>query len=265
VKLGTYETLELERTAPGVLTIFLNRPEVLNALDRRMRLDLINACEEASMDQESLVVILTGRGRGFCSGADMNRLVHGKGDQSGNLRGPSDVPDEGRRIIDAVMWIQKPLIAMVNGPAVGFGATLALLCDIVLVDEEAVIGDRHVDVGLVAGDGGAAIWPLLVGVARSKEMLMTGRLITGREAAAMGLVSRALPGGELLAATLDMAATLAEKPPFALKATKAAINLHLRRALDLTLDLGLAWEHICMERPDHIEASRRFLDRPRES
>ena len=131
--------------------------------------------------------------------------------------------------------------------------------------EDARIGDRHVNVGLVAGDGGAVIWPALVGVARAKEMLMTGRLLSGTEAAAIGLVNRAVPAGSLRETTVELARELAAQPPFAVKATKAAINRGLRRSVEDVLDVSLAWERLSMLREDHREAARAFVESRRKA
>src|SRR5665213_1981329 len=117
----------IDRPMDDILRITLNRPKTLNAVDPKMRLELIDAFAEASRDKQSRVVIITGAGRGFCSGGDVTNFVKDVKDRSGNIRDDSDVQDDGKRILDALLWIQKPVIAAVNGPAVGFGATLALL------------------------------------------------------------------------------------------------------------------------------------------
>lgn len=254
---GNYQRLVLEREG-DLLWITLNRPDRLNAVDGQMHTELISAFREAEDDEASKVVILTGAGRGFCAGGDVGGMTSERGS---NLKSrPSEVHDEGRRLIDALLWVEKPVIAMVNGPAVGLGATLALFCDVVMAAEDAKIGDRHVNVGLVAGDGGAVIWPLLVGMARAKEMLMTGTLVTGTQAAAMGLVNHAVPGQRLREETVGLARELASLPPFAVKATKAAVNRGLRRAVEDVLDASLAWEHLSMLREDHRDAARAFLE-----
>ena len=252
-----YQRLLVERDG-DLLWVTLNRPDKLNAVDGALHSELVSVLRAVEADDESKVVILTGAGRAFCAGGD----VGGMDSESGsNLASrPSEVHDEGRRLIDALLWVEKPLLAMVNGPAVGLGATLALFCDCVVAAEDARIGDRHVNVGLVAGDGGAVIWPALVGVARAKEMLMTGRLLSGTEAAAIGLVNRAVPAERLRDTTVELARELAAQPPFAVKATKAAINRGLRRSVEDVLDVSLAWERLSMLREDHREAARAFVE-----
>ena len=136
----------------------------------------------------------------------------------------------------AFMAVETPIIAMVNGPAAGLGATIALYCDIVLMADEAMIGDRHVNVGLVAGDGGAVMWPLLVGPLRAKEMLMTGRMLTGTEAASMGLVNRSVPLERLRDVTMALANEIAAQPPYAARATKASVNRYVSWMNNLVLE-----------------------------
>jgi enoyl-CoA hydratase len=253
-----YERIRFERDG-DVLIMTLNRPEKLNAVDGRMHSELVRAFVDVEFDEASRVVVLTGAGRGFCSGGDVGGMDSPAG--SNLVRRDAEVRDEGRRLIEAMLAVEKPLIAMVNGPAVGLGATLALFCDIIVAAEEARFGDRHVNVGLVAGDGGAVIWPLLVGMAKAKEFLMTGRLIPAAEAERIGLINRVVPGDRLRDETMALARELAELPPFAVRATKLAVNRQLRRAVEEVLDVSLAWEHLSMLREDHREAARRFLQR----
>jgi enoyl-CoA hydratase len=257
IDFGSYQHIRFERRGE-VLLMVLNRPEKLNAVNGVMHTELVSAYRDLDRDEGSRAVVVTGAGRAFCAGGDITRMSGPSG--SDVKRGEHTVHDEVRRLVDAILWVEKPVVAMVRGAASGLGATLALLSDVVVAAEDARFSDRHVNVGLVAGDGGAAIWPLLVGVNRAKELLMTGRQVTAAEAERIGLVNRVVPNEDLERATLELAAELAAQPPFALRATKAAINRQLRRAVEDVVDVSVAWERMSMAREDHHEAVRRFAE-----
>ena len=166
-----------------------------------------------------------------------------------------------RRLINNLLGVEQPLIAAVNGDAVGLGATVALFCDVIYMAETARIGDPHVRVGLVAGDGGAVIWPLLVGPARAKEMLLTGDLLSAKDAERMGLVNRVVPADQLMPTAMALAARLAKGPTKALRWTKLAVNKWLREQVNLVLDTSLGLEWVSMGLQDHQEAVRAFLEK----
>ena len=157
----------------------------------------------------------------------------------------------------------QPIIAAVNGDAVGLGATVALFCDVIIASETARIGDPHVRVGLVAGDGGAIIWPALVGVAKAKEFLMTGDLIPAREAERIGLVNKVVLPGEVLSSATDMARRLASGATWAIRWTKFSINKQLRAQMNMILDTSLALESLTFLSEDHKEAVAAFLEKRR--
>ena len=172
-----YETLLVEQDE-SVLTITLNRPERLNAVDRIMHLELEEVFGEVAYDASVSAVVVTGSGRGFCSGGDV-RSMDERGQSNVLERRPMGVVSQsGRRILHNMMWVEQPIVCALNGVAAGLGATIALFCDIIYASDRARIGDTHVKAGLVAGDGGAVIWPLLIGVAKAKELLMTCLLYT---------------------------------------------------------------------------------------
>jgi enoyl-CoA hydratase/carnithine racemase len=249
-----YSTLELRRSGP-ILTLVFNRPDRLNAIDARMHTELAQVFPEIARDRELRAVVMTGAGRAFCAGGDIDWFQ--------NLT-PAEADllfTEARSIIHDFLEIEVPVIAAVNGAAMGLGATLALFSDIVLAAEDARIGDPHVRVGLVAGDGGAVIWPWLVGVARAKEFLLTGDSVTGREAAAMGLVNRALPAAELLPQAYALAERLAAGSAPAIRGTKASVNRLLKSAVELVLDYSLEREQACFTTPEHQAAVQAFRAR----
>jgi len=167
----------------------------------------------------------------------------------------------GKRLIHNMIEVEQPIIAAVNGDAVGLGATLALFCDIIIASEKARFGDPHVRVGLVAGDGGAVIWPLLCGVAKAKEYLMTGDLISAAEAERIGLINHVVPPGEVMPKAMELAHRLANGPTRAIRWTKLACNKRLRDEVNLVLDASLAVETISMLTEDHREAARAFVEK----
>jgi enoyl-CoA hydratase len=242
-----YEKLVFERTG-SILRVTIDNPP-LNTVVGALHRDLRRAFVEIDRDDATAVVVLTGRGDAFCSGIDIP-------DMARRLELPPDVsmlaaaPD----LLHAMLDLRKPVIARLNGNAIGFGATLALFCDIIIAADHAKIADPHVRTGLVAGDGGALIWPLLIGFARAKEYLLTGSEIGAVDAAAIGLINRAVPAGALDAEVDTLAAHLASSAPMAVNLTKKAINMLLKQ-----FAVPLATAHIGLEAftkasRDHKEA-----------
>jgi enoyl-CoA hydratase len=260
--LPDYQHLLLERHG-AVVILTMNRPEKLNAMNNLMHEEFIDALEKLDEDPESNVIVITGAGRGFCSGGDVGTMP-GAGDEEAlarQRREDMQVHRPGRHLLEAYLWAEKPIIAMVNGPASGLGATIALFSDVVIASNDAHFSDSHVNVGLVAGDGGSVIWPLLLGIARGKEYLMTGDRITGPDAERLGLVNHSVPAEELRDYTLRFAERLAGQPPFAVRATKAAVNRQLRRAVEDVQDLSGAWQRISLKSDEHKTAVAAFMER----
>lgn len=243
-----------------VVIITLNRPDRLNAVNAQMHDGFVDALRWAARDEESHAIVITGAGRAFCSGGDVKGMSESPTGTNVEKK-PWEVHLAGRHLVDQMLWTEKPIVAMVNGAAVGLGATIALLCDVVVASETARIGDRHVNVGLVAGDGGAVIWPLLVGLNKAKELLMTGDLIDGVEAARIGLVNHAVSPDDLQSFTMELADKLASLPPYALRATKASVNRQLRAQVESVLDVSLAWETLSALTDEHEHAAQAFLQR----
>ena len=260
VDFSRYETIRAEQE-DDILILTLNRPERLNAVNGQMHAELAHIFLDVDLDQDSNVVVITGEGRAFCAGGDVSGMTSESG--SNLIREGVRVRGEAHQLVEGLLAIEKPVISMINGPAVGLGATIALLCDVIVAAADARLGDTHVNVGLVAGDGGAVIWPLLIGVARAKEYLMTGKLITGTEAAAMGLVNHAVPREELRGFTMTLARQLADQMPYAVRATKVAVNRMLRRQVLEMMDACLAWEDLSMGMADHREAAAAFMEKRR--
>jgi enoyl-CoA hydratase len=248
-----YETINIQRE--GRVTILtLNRPERLNAISARMHTELSTVFRDLDEDEETRVAVLTGAGRGFCSGGDF------KADSRLN-RNQDQTQFEARIIIDTLIDLRKPIISAVNGPAAGLGANIAVMCDWVIASESARIGDTHVNMGLTAGDGGAVIWPLLVGVNRAKYCLMTGELLSAHDAHQMGLVNQVVADGDLLKEAMRVAQRLANGPSYAIQTTKTSINKILRFYSNLVLPTSLAVEWVSSTRRDHTEAVKAFQER----
>lgn len=248
-QLQSTESVLVEHTG-DVVVVTLNRPDRLNAVNAAMQAELVDIFSALDTDESSAVVV-TGAGRGFCAGGDIKTM---RGRRVTGSHRPAQVRSAGRRLVDAVLSVEKPIVAAVNGPAVGLGATIALLCDVVVMSDDAVIGDGHVNVGLVAGDGGPMLFPLLVGPMRAKELLMTGRLVKGPEAVALGLVSRSVPAGDVIGDAMAAAAELAALPPYAVRATKAVVNRYMQWMTHEVIDVALAYEQISKASDDHQEA-----------
>ena len=254
---GSYRTIRFSRRG-RVLTISLSRPDALNAVDALMHAELARVFPEADADPESDVIVLTGEGRAFCAGGDL-RWMQDAVDAPETF--DTTTADEARAIVFGLLGCDKPVICRMNGDAVGLGATLALLCDVIVASEDARIGDPHVRVGLVAGDGGAIIWPQLVGYARAKEFLFTGDLMSAERAERIGLVNHAVPAGELDARVDARADRLARGALLAIRWTKRAVNGPLRALAAEMMDTSIAYEALSNRTEDHAEAVRAFAEK----
>jgi enoyl-CoA hydratase len=254
VDLSKYRTIRHERRG-RILTLILNRPEALNAVDGEMHAELSHVFADAADDPESDAIVLTGEGRAFSAGGDILWM------QSVIDDGFNRTAREARRIIFSLLECEKPVIARLNGHATGFGATLALFCDMAVAVDTAKIGDPHVQVGFTAGDGAAVIWPQLIGYARAKEFLMTGDLLSAPEAARIGLINYSVPAEDLDARVYGLAARLAEGSQVAIRTTKMSVNIGLRQLAASIMDACLAYEAIANRSRDHQEAVAAFRDK----
>lgn len=253
---SAYQHISIHREG-RILTLTLNRPEALNAINDALHEELGQVFIDVARDDDSDVVILTGAGRAFCAGGDLAEM-------KANLdagRGDYMSPVTAKRIIFSMLDLEKPLIARVNGPCMGLGATLALFCDIIYMDEAASIGDPHVRAGVVAGDGGAVIWPQLIGYAKAKEYLMTGDPIPAPAAAQMNLINHALPADQLDDAVMTMARRLANGPRDAIRWSKACANIGLKQLAHSIMDASVAYEWQTFRSADHAEAINAFVEK----
>ena len=251
-----YEFINWSRRG-RILTLALNRPEALNAANEGLHEELSRVFRDADRDPDSDIIVLTGKGRAFCTGGDvpwMQRAI--------------DKPAlfertcyEAKQIIFSILDCEKPIIGHINGPAMGFGCTLALFCDVTFMSSDAKIGDPHVLMGVVAGDGGAIIWPTLVGLSRAKEYLLTGDPIPAAKAHELGLVNHIYPPEDLQAATDAFADRLASGAQKAIRWTKVCLNLPIKQAAHTQMDAALAYEAVTNLCEDHQEAVTAFNER----
>lgn len=232
-----------------LLRVALNRPDALNAINLELHDDLAEALWFAQCDTGSDVVLITGEGRAFSAGGDLDHLAH-------NAANPHLFDHEARmakRIIFTLLDIDKPVVCKINGHAVGLGATLALMCDIIFASNNAKIGDPHVGIGLVAGDGGAVIWAQRIGLARAKEYLFTGDLIAAPRAVEIGLINHCVEKEKLDAVVDEFCQRLLSGAMGAIRATKILTNLELKRVATAVMDAGIAYESVSVRSADHLE------------
>lgn len=237
-----------------VATLTLNRPQVHNAINYDVHIGLENIFRDIGRDPDVGAIVITGAGKSFCAGGDV------KGYNNPDAR-PIDQLRGARYLVQEIIACEAPVIAAVNGTAAGLGATIALLSDVIYMADTARIGDTHVKMGLVAGDGGAVIWPLLIGPHRAKELLMSGKLISGVEAANMGLVNHSVPAERLIAEATAYAHSLAQGPSTAIRWTKMAINQVIQQNINLVLGFGVAAEHLTVHTEDMKEAVSAFAEK----
>ncbi len=251
-----YQALRIERS-DSILIVTIDHPSsALNAVDDLLHRELTRLFADLKRENEARAVLLTGSGRAFSAGgdfawfptlSDLERLEHLRRDAKQMIWDLLDVP--------------IPLVAAINGPAVGLGASIALLCDTIFIAESAHVADPHVLVGIVAGDGGAAIWPLAVGPARAKQYLMTGDPVPAIEAERIGLVNRVVPDATLMEEATAFAQRLAAGAPLAVQYTKQAVNKQLKAALNVAFDTSTALEIVTFQSEDHKEALSALAER----
>ena len=247
--MADFTTLQTERIG-DVLRITIAHPSSpLNAVDEALHHDLTTLFAELRRESTARAVLLTGKGRAFSAGGDFNWFPQ--------LREPGRL-EALRRDAKQLIWdlldVEIPIVAAVNGHAMGLGASVALLCDVIFMADTATIGDPHVKVGIVAGDGGVAIWPLALGPARAKQYLLTGDPLSAVEAERIGLINKVVPAADLQAEALAFAQRLAAGAPLAVRYTKLAINKLVKDALNIAFDTSTALELLTFHSDDHLEA-----------
>jgi enoyl-CoA hydratase/carnithine racemase len=248
----------IDVTADGpVRVVTLRRPDSLNAVNGALHRGLAQVFPQLSADPEARVAVVTGEGRAFSAGGDfglLDRMAKDRVVRRATLA-------EGREIVLGLVRCRIPVIAAVNGPAVGLGCSLIALSDVVYMAESAYLSDPHVTVGLVAADGGPLTWPLHTSLLLAKEYAFTGERITATRAREIGLANHVCPDAELLATALAAAHKIATLPPQAVEMTKRVLNLHLEHAVLTTIDFALAAENESFDTPEFLGNVQRFLER----
>jgi enoyl-CoA hydratase/carnithine racemase len=238
---------ELEVLSDGPVRIVrLNRPDHLNAANHELHKGLAGVFPQIDADDEARAVVLTGNGRAFSAGGDFTYLDELARDPARRRESLAD----GRQIVTAMVACRVPIVAAVNGPAVGLGCSLVALSDIVFMAESAHLADPHVAVGLVAADGGPVSWPLMVSLQLAKEYALTGDRIPASRAAEIGLANHVCPDDEVMDQALACAHRIARLPRRAVEDTKRILNLHLERAVLATLDFALSAEDRSFTSPE---------------
>jgi enoyl-CoA hydratase/carnithine racemase len=244
-----YATIRFERDA-GILTVILDNPaSATNAIDETSHRELARLLRDLREEREARAIVLTGSKEAFIAGGNVDLLL--------KMRDIATL-DEARYEAKQMMWdlldIELPLVAAVNGDAVSQGASIALFCDVIFMAEDAVLQDPHVLAGLVAGDGGAVMWPLAVGPALAKRYLLTGDPLTAREALRLGLVTHVSPRDQVLADATAFARRLAAGAPLAVRYTKQAVNRVVKGAMADAFEAGLGHELVTFLSGDMMEA-----------
>ena len=241
----------------GVAIVALNRPEALNALTLSMREELGTVFDGFRSDDTVRAVVLTGAGRAFCAGGDVKGMA--------DVRSSVDMRDFVRgtihRAVKAITTLEKPVIAMVNGAATGAGCNIALACDLVIASEAAKFGQAFVRIGLGPDWGGAYFLPRLVGPAKAKELLFTGKLIDAREAERIGLVNQVVTPEELEPTVMSLAKQLAQGPTRAIGIAKMLVTKGLELDLGSLLDYEAYAASVCTQTEDHLEGVRAFTEK----
>lgn len=251
-----YRHLKIVQDGP-ILRVILNKPERSNALDGETQMELGRIFIDISHDPKVRCVVLAAEGKYFSVGGDLPKMQQKIDHPAMFFHG---IPNS-KYIVQSMLDCPKPIVCRLNGDAVGLGATLALMCDFVIAADTARLGDPHVKVGLVAGDGGALIWPQLIGFARARRYLLTGDLITGKEAAEIGLVTFSVPLEDLDAETDKWVDRLARGATTSISGTKLAINAALKMIASTQMDLGMAYEGLSNISADHQEAVSAFTEK----
>ncbi len=244
----------------GIAIVSINRPDIMNSVPLEVHADLERIWPVLAEDPEINVIVFTGEGKYFSAGGNIKGQVErwGKPEQRAHM---ATITDKAKRVVYGMLDCPKPIIGAINGDAMGLGATLAVLCDISVMADNARIGDTHVKVGLVAGDGGPVIWPLVVGVNKAKDYLMRGKVVTGSQAVQEGIISYAVPREDVMQEAMKIAVEINALPPLAVRWTKISTNLIIKRQFDAVMDAAIAYEALSMGSEDHREAAMAFLEK----
>ncbi|MDQ3389954.1 MAG: enoyl-CoA hydratase-related protein [Actinomycetota bacterium] len=250
------ETIGIERRGDVVVATIDHPGSDVNAVDAALHHDLGELFRMLKREDTGRAAVLMGAGKAFSAGGDMEWFPSLRStDAAHRLR------REGRQIVWDLLDVEIPIVCGLNGSAAGLGASVALLCDVVVMSDRAVIVDPHVSVGLVAGDGGSAIWPLLLGPLAAKRHLLLAEPLTAEAALTAGVAAEVCPAADVPERSMAWARRLADGAPMAVQGTKQAINAQVRQALLTSFDLSTALEIPCMLSADHVEGIAAFAER----
>jgi len=256
---STSPLLKVEEDGP-IRIITLNNPDMMNAMVNELHEALTDIFVPLSRDVDAKAVIITGAGRAFSAGGSLPEFVEQADDldlRRRNMR-------TGRMLVEHILGCHLPIIAAINGPAVGLGCSIAASSDLVLIADTAYMADPHVSIGLVAGDGGVVTWPFMMSMLKVKEYLFTGDRIDAQTAVQIGLANRVVPKDELLDEAKKLAHRIASQPAQALQETKRALNLHLQQAALLALPFALTAESESFTTQESADAVAGFQARAAE-
>jgi enoyl-CoA hydratase len=251
-----YDRLTLERRDHGVLLITIDRPERMNATDARLHRELADIWTDVARDPETRVAVVTGAGRAFSAGGDLEMIEQMRGD----WRRVSAMAGEAASLVTNMLDCEKPIVSAINGTAVGAGLAVALMADISVIGQGVRLSDGHLRLGVVAGDHAAILWPLLCGMAKAKYYLLTADFIDGVEAERIGLVSRCVEDSRVLDEALEIAERVATGPQQAARWTKRTLNHWLRAALP-AFDASVAYEMLSFFGDDVPEGVKSLRER----
>jgi enoyl-CoA hydratase/carnithine racemase len=243
----------------GIATITLNRPDKLNALSTGLSRELVGALAAVKSDDRSRAVIITGAGRAFSAGGDVDRMRQAV--ETGDWTEVRELLDAGARVVALLHHMAKPTIAVVNGPAVGAGASLALACDLRIAAPTASFGLVFSRLGLHPDWGGTYFLPRLVGTGKALELILSGDIIAADEALRLGIFNRVVPGDQLAAAAREAARTFAGRSPLALMLARQAVHASVSMPLEQVLDLEIANQMKCFPSPQAKEGIAAFLEK----
>ncbi|MFN3232010.1 MAG: enoyl-CoA hydratase-related protein [Alphaproteobacteria bacterium] len=253
-------TLTLE---DRVAVLTLNRHDMRNALTGNKMIDhIVDTCAWINKCPDVSVLVITGAGSAFSAGGNIKAMKERGDDFAGDVGAVAQSYRDGiQRIPLAIESVEVPVIAAVNGPAIGAGCDLTLMCDIRIASENAVFGETFVNLGLVSGDGGGWFLPRIVGPQRAAEMTFTGRLVKAEESVELGISMEVVPADELMTRALELAAQIASKPPVTVRYTKRLLKLSQRAELKDFLDKCAFFQAVCHQTDDHMEAVTAFIEK----
>lgn len=238
----------------GVWVIRFNMPETMNPLVKKLRIELKHALREFQADQKARVAVLTGSGKAFCAGGSLKEFSDGM-----NAVEAHDFMHDVNEIITAITSIDKPIIACVNGVAIGAGFNMALACDIIIASTKSIFSQAFSKVGLLVDMGGNYFLPRIIGIHKAKELLFTGKSLTAEEALHMGIVNQVIPPEELEAHALAFAMQVAQGPAKALAMAKTIMLKSMELSLGDVLEYEAMAQAICMQTEDHREGVQAFF------